>query len=93
MAVTDTCNNGWRESQNAGSRTSGPAQGSDQTTGWSDAQAIAGELESWLEAFTGPRRSTQDLLDLAALPDGPLPASVQNHWREPLDEVGGDTQA
>lgn len=94
MAVTDTCNNGWREPRNSAAGTGGPpAADGDEPTGWSEAQAIGSELESWLEAFTGPRRSTQDLLDLSDLPEEPLPASAQNNWREPLDEVGGDQQA
>jgi hypothetical protein len=93
MAVTDTCNNGWREPRNSATGTGGPTESQGQPTGWSDAQAIGSELESWLEAFTGPRRRTQDLLDLSDLPDEQLPESPHNNWREPLDEVGGETPA
>jgi hypothetical protein len=92
MAVTETCNNGWREPRSS-AIDGGPSEPQGQPTGWSEAQAIGGELESWLAAFTGPRRRTQDLLDLADLPDERLPASAHNNWREPLDEVGGDTPA
>jgi hypothetical protein len=90
MAVTETCNNGWREPQRPVAASGPPAE--EQTTGWSDAEAIGGELESWLEAFTGPRRTPEQVLDLAESVTR-LPASAHNNWREPLDEVGGATEA
>jgi hypothetical protein len=92
MAVTDTCNNGWREPQRPVAAAGTPEEAEGQPTGWSEAQAIGGELESWLEAFTGRRRTPEEVLDLAESITR-LPASNQNNWREPLDEVGGATRA
>lgn len=89
MAVTETCSNGWREPQRDGDEGAPPAARDERSSGWSDAESIGGELESWLEAFTG--RRGDEVLDLGD-PSATLQASERNNWREPLDEVGGETE-
>jgi hypothetical protein len=90
MAVTDTRDNSWNEPRNVAGLRRTPAQ---EPTGWSDAQAIGGELETWLGALTGPRRTPQDVLDDIDLTGRETPVSTHNNWREPLDAAGGDGQA
>lgn len=79
MAVTDTRSNGWSEPQRRSGEVS-PAEAGDRPSRWSDAEAIGGELEAWLEAFTGRRRG-DEVLDLSD-PSTVRPPRRGNAWRE-----------
>jgi hypothetical protein len=81
MALAETHHNGWRDSFDPRSTGDDRRDDGEVTTSWAEAEPLSGELESWLEAFTGGERSSAQLLEFLDAHRDEAPRPTKNHWR------------
>jgi hypothetical protein len=82
MALAETHHNAWRDAYDPRPEAEDRREDGGSPTSWSDAEPLGGELESWLEAFTGGERSSARLLEFLDAHRDEMPQRSKNHWQQ-----------